>query len=199
MKMIEGLYAAWKYLLSFRKSDWELGDYPIRFRDFGVPPVQITERLKMVAWEARIINWPMMMGSGDTPEEALADLAKRFNERKASDDPLPRPGCRVPLEEQIDFAPDERITARTVLVADFLKRIFDMDYRKVWLSDQSTIWHLHYPCDDEDEPILEKIRRIYGVDVSDLEDGIIADIIERIASSPPGEAQGGSGAPRQET
>ena len=87
-----------KYLLSFRKSSWDLEDYPLRFRCQGN-----VERLgcwKPVPWTAQIVNW--------------------------------------------------------------------------WLWD--------FYSDEADEPLFQKIRETYDVDVSNLKDGNLVKVFARIAS-----------------
>lgn len=58
------LRAGVKYLLSITRSDWQLADYPVRFRHFNVSDTG--GRLKQVSWSCQIINWWQMDGFGDT-------------------------------------------------------------------------------------------------------------------------------------
>ena len=64
------LLATYKYLLSFRKAEWTLEDYPVRLRERATS----AETPALRAWCAQIVNWWLMAGFGDTPEGALEDL-----------------------------------------------------------------------------------------------------------------------------
>jgi hypothetical protein len=59
-----------KFLASFFKSNWEMEDYPIKYRKQDV---------KEYPWVAQIINWWTLSGLGNTQQEALEDLRNKFN------------------------------------------------------------------------------------------------------------------------
>ena len=70
-----------RYVLSFFKSDWKLLDYPIKFQH-QIPSdqdINLPDSWTLVPWSARIINWLGLDGSGDTKEEAYADLQQKFS------------------------------------------------------------------------------------------------------------------------
>ena len=75
------------------------------------------------------------------------------------------------------FAANERVGRHTVLAKDFVKRVLDVDW--AWISDESSLWDFH--SDETNENLTGKIRRIYGVDVSDISSGNLADIFDRIS------------------
>jgi len=166
------LKAATKYLLSFTKTDWELTDYPIRFRHFNV--TDTGGRLKQIPWSAQIINWWQMDGSGDTKQDAYADLQKKFGDFKSKGKSLPRPGTGLPIE----FAPTERIQFHDDIAIDFFSRILNMNYRECFISDESTLWDFH--GEESNEHLHRKIWDTYRVDVSDINDGNLVKIFERI-------------------
>jgi len=85
---------------------------------------------------------------------------------------LPRPGTKVPIE----FATTERVGQHSELAKDFVKRVLDIDW--AWISDESSLWDFH--GDESNGNMTDKIRDIYGVDVSDISDGNLADIFDRI-------------------
>jgi hypothetical protein len=62
------------------------------------------------------------------------------------------------------------------LAKDFVKRILDIDW--AWISDESTLCDFH--SEETNESSIKKIRDVYGVDVSDISDGNLADIFDRI-------------------
>lgn len=167
------LRSVWKFCLSLRKRDWELSDYPVVVRRNESASTASRQR-----YIASVLNWGIA-GAGDTREEALVSLqgnfgkakAKRYADRK----PLPRPGVRVPVE----FASQERISARPELANDFTRRVLQLDW--AWISDESSLSDFHH--EQTNAALIAKIREIYGVNVSDIESGNLADILDRIAAS----------------
>jgi hypothetical protein len=129
-------------------------------------------RLKPLALTASVINWPGMSGSANSRLEALEELRKNFEKFKATKPRLPRPGTKVPIE----FAASERVGQHSELAQDFVRRVLGVDW--AWISDESSLWDFH--GDETNESLTEKIHHIYGVDVSDISSGNIADIFDRI-------------------
>jgi len=60
---------------------------------------------------------------------------------------------------------------------DFIHRVLDLPW--AFISDQSSLWDFH--ADGNNDVLIAKIRDIYDVDVSDIETGNIAEILERIS------------------
>lgn len=172
-----GLIAVWKYLTSYLKSDWTLGDYPISIRHFDVTKIPPSPRAQPIVCAATIFGW-WLSGGGDTRDEALAQLKDHFEKYK-KEGPLPRPGTRKPLE----FAASNRIGKHQHLVPGFCMTIFGLPSADgVFISDKSTIWDFH--SDETNEAMIRKIQEHYHVDVTDLADeGNIASILERIEQS----------------
>ncbi|HET6932324.1 MAG TPA: hypothetical protein VFI45_18495 [Candidatus Acidoferrum sp.] len=160
-------------LKSFGKTDWGFDDYPIRIRYQADPDPVKASRLKLIPYSANVVNWPGPLGAGDTKEEALADLQKNFENYKANGRKLPRPGTHAPIE----FAQSTRLDMHPDLKEDFVRRVLDLPW--VFLSDESSLFDFHE--DETNDVLLEKIRAVYGVDVSDITSGNVADILERIA------------------
>jgi hypothetical protein len=167
--------AAWAFFASVFKREWSLKDYPIQVWYRPVAKPEHESRLKPLQWTASIINWPGMAGSANSRLEALEELHKIFERHKATKPTLPRPGTKVP----IGFAANGRIRQHSELSEDFVKRILDIEW--AWISDESSLWDFH--GDETNERLTDKIRSIYGVDVSDISDGNLADIFERIQDS----------------
>jgi hypothetical protein len=170
------VHAAWKYGLSFLKRDWQLQDYPIRVMKQEPTELDPDSRYQLRGpYIAQIINWWVMDGAGATKAEALADLERVFRERTAQK-LKPRPGTRVPVE----YVAQDRVTAHPELLHDFTRRVLELDW--VWVSDQSSLWDFHDRKNNDE--YIERIRRVYGIDVSDIESANLADILDRIASLP---------------
>ncbi|MGA3009396.1 MAG: hypothetical protein ABSD72_03975 [Terracidiphilus sp.] len=168
--------ALWKWSLSYRKRDWELSDYPVFFRTQKPGPANEDPRFRTRRFVASIENWHLT-GTGDSRAEALDNLRSSFAavnlNKKKKGEPLPRPGTHVPIE----FAPQERVDAHPELAEDFIRRVLGLEW--AWISDESCLWE--FSLDENNDSYYAAIREIYGVDVSDIESGNLADILERIA------------------
>jgi len=150
-----------------------MDDYPIRVSFQPTTEPLDKPRLKPLPWTASVINWPGMSGSANSRLEALEELRKNFDRFKATKPSLPRPGTKVPIQ----FAASERVGQHSELAKDFIKRILDIDW--AWISDESSLWDFH--GDQTNQSLTEKIRHIYGIDVSDISSGNLADIFDRIS------------------
>jgi hypothetical protein len=166
----------WKRLMSLRKQDWDLDDYPLRAREQSNLGEPGTGRTRIPRYAVDIVNW-WLSGTGETVEEARADLAERFKkakEEKASvGELLPRPGSRVP----INFASDEQVRLDQDLSQDFVRRVLQLEW--AWISDESSLWDFHSA--ESNDVLLARIKETYGVDVSDIKSAKLTDIFERIA------------------
>lgn len=169
-RIIDGTRRGWKRALSYRKQQWEFGDYPIRVR------VQKDVPEKSRYW-ARILGWNID-GLGRTRTDALAELHKWYNARKTAllnqGQPVPRPGTNVPIQ----FASQERVSGQDELMNDFIHRVLDLPW--AFISDESSLSDFH--VGENNEVLVAKIRDVYGVDVSGIASGNIAEILERIAT-----------------
>jgi hypothetical protein len=172
-----GLLAGWKFLLSFRKREWSLEDYPIivrKQRDSSQCRGE-TVRVTLPAYYARVVNWWTLMGTGNTVESAMEKLRERFDFARENRSSMPRPGTRVPLE----FASRERIAANSPLADEFLQSVLGVE--GAWISDKSSLWD--FTTEDSLDGCYARIRSLYGVDASDVPGGNLADILEWIAKS----------------
>jgi hypothetical protein len=174
------LRALWKLCLSYRKRDWELSDYPVVFRT-QIPDYASaydSPRFKLHRYVASIVNWHIT-GCGDTREEALQELSSTFAviklRKKETENPLPRPGTRVPIE----FAPQDRVNAHPALSEDFIHRVLELD--SAWISDESSLWDFH--TDETNDTYYTKIKNIYGVDVADIKSARLCEIFDCIAAA----------------
>jgi hypothetical protein len=164
--------AFWALLASAFKREWTMEDYPTRVWLQPVSDPSHNSRLKPLLWTADVINWPGMSASANSRLEAVAELRKKFDRFKATRPSLPRPGTKVPIE----FAASERVSQHSELGKDFVKRVLGVDW--AWISDESSLWDFHE--NETNQNLTDKIRNIYGVDVSDISSGNLADIFDRI-------------------
>jgi hypothetical protein len=166
--------AAWKRLVSTFKSNWTIEDYPLNVQSHRISAAASSAfRRKPFPWTARVINWPGMLGGGDTEREALEDLRRCFERFKATKKNLPRPGTKVPIQ----FAPNTRVSLHAKLAKDFTARVLGAEW--AWISDESSLSDF---CDEEtSHKLIQKIFATYDVDVSDISSGNLADILDRIA------------------
>jgi len=119
-----------------------------------------------------------MSASANSKPEALEELRKNFDRFKTTKPNLPRPGTRVPLQ----FAASERVGQHPELAKDFIKRVLGLDW--ACISDESSLWDFH--GEETNDSVIERIRHVYGVDVSDVYDGNLAKIFDRISKHPEG-------------
>jgi hypothetical protein len=167
--------AASKYLLAFRKRQWGLGDYPLRYVDQVARGGTSAGRRQLPRWHVQIINWWTMSGAGETPEAALAMLSEKFN-RYRSERPLPHPGVRVPIE----VAATSEIAKRIPKLQEFASKVLGYEPGFYFVSDESSLWD--FARDDTLEAVFAKVREVYGVDVSDVPDGTIWKVLDRVGA-----------------
>jgi len=178
MSLRETLAAAWKFCLSFRRSEWELNDYPVVVREQKTDQGYGASRFQQQRYLARVVKWWVLTGGGDTAQQVVRELTVQFDKIKTDwqhrGKPLPRPGTEVPIE----FAPSEHVHAHSELTEDFIRRVLGLDW--AFVSDGSSLWDFH--TNETNDALHAKIKETYGVDVSDIESGNLAEILDRIAT-----------------
>ena len=177
-RLSDQTYVLWKQLRSLFKSEWSFTDYPIRLKEQKADSPFEGSRFKTPLFHAYILNWHVS-GTGETREEALQNLERSYTERKsrllAKGESPPRPGTRIPIE----FASQEKMNAHQALAEDFIRRVLHLEW--AWLSDDSCLSHFH--ADKDSSKYILLINEIYGVDISDIEDGELWQIFARIESA----------------
>ena len=53
-----------------------------------------------------------------------------------------------------------------------------MDYADCWISDESSLWDFH--GEESNDHLNKKVWETYRVDISDIEDGKLVKIFQRI-------------------
>jgi hypothetical protein len=169
------LLAAWKWFLSFRKSEWTLNDYPIRVAAQEPDSTFSAPRFSQNLYRAYMVNG-VITGSGDTPEQARSKLAQNLEtvtqRRKEEGKPAIRPGANWPIE----FVSQEEVSKYGALGEEFIQRILGLEW--TWISDESSLWDFH--TQQSNELLYAKIREVYGIDVSDIESARLSAIFKRI-------------------
>ncbi|HKS25587.1 MAG TPA: hypothetical protein VJZ76_22550 [Thermoanaerobaculia bacterium] len=128
-----------------------------------------------------IIRWALV-GTGNTREEALADLQKSFDEYRQSHDSLPRPGAQV----EITFASSEVVSLHADIARAFFPPVLGYNFDECFISDGSSVWD--FPLEYNKDELTRRVLLIFGTDVADLaENGNIAAILQRIAAHRRGE------------
>jgi hypothetical protein len=82
---------------------------------------------------------------------------------------------------KIEFAPQDRIQSHQSLAREFFSEILDFDYDECFVTDESFVTDFDITPSEADR----RIRRRYGIDVSDLLDGAIVDVLEAIEKRRP--------------
>ena len=88
------LESFWKFALSFRKSQWRIEDYPLRYC------YQDNQTIDIPSYYVEVIGWKEMIGFGDSRQEAYAYLSRKIEKRNLTIGFLPRPGTTVPVDSK---------------------------------------------------------------------------------------------------
>ena len=163
-----------KRLLSYRKQQWEFEDYPIIVRRQTFDVLSDDADHESRYW-ARILGW-LIDALAPTKAEALVKLRENYELRKQSnvdkDEPIPRPGVRVPIQ----FASQERVDADPELAKDFIQRVLQLEWALI--TDESSLWD--FTLGQSIKELQDRVFLLYGVAVYEIEDGKIAAILEKI-------------------
>ncbi|WP_461255060.1 hypothetical protein [Treponema sp. R80B11-R83G3] len=169
-----------KYILSYTCKDWNLKNYPIEY--IKQKPVDVSKmNIKIYPWNARIINWYTMSGSGNTKEEAFLKLKNKFEKHKSENKKLLRPGKKM----AIVFASSSKIDNYEVEAIEFFDKIFDLNYMEMFISDISSLYDFCW-ADESKLTAKEKIKKNYGINTDNIEGLLIVNILEQIRNSKRG-------------
>ncbi len=163
---------AYKWFLSYFRTNWKPTDYPTRLRHQQNVPLG-------AEWCAQVLNWPGPVGLGTTPAQALAnlhsDLGRIKEYRTQNNQAMPRPGAKVPIQ----FASVERVNANALLLDDFLEHVLEFGPSDpVFVSDLSSLTDF-----GDDRDILrfkQRIQERYAVQLPESMPLLIADVLEYI-------------------
>jgi hypothetical protein len=172
--------AAGKYFASFLRTEWGLEDYPLKTIFRGVPAT--AGRRKPWPWTVQVINWWHMRGDGDTEAIAVEQLRERLAAHRVKYGTLPRPGRGAKIE--IEFAPSDEIQGLNDVAIEFFPAILGLEFGDCLVTDKSSLWDFH--DEGTNTRYEQQIRSKYGVDVSDLKSGNLAEILRRIRAAGAG-------------
>lgn len=93
----------------------------------------------------------------------------------------------MPEFDKIEFAPQFQIEQYDDILIDFIARVVKpiMGIEGVMLTDESSLYDLDAEVTENGivhhtEEFLDKIKEVYGIDVSDVENLLFIDIFKRI-------------------
>jgi hypothetical protein len=124
VRLRNNLLAAWKWCLSFRKTNWELNDYPIAIREQELDPAYSAPRFTQHRYRAYIIRRPGISGSGDTPQQARAGLEQMFERVKQNRVEEGKMAVRPGKKVHIEFASQEKVSSDPGLSDDLIQRVW---------------------------------------------------------------------------
>jgi predicted RNase H-like HicB family nuclease len=165
-----------KLLKSYSKKEWDFDDYPVEIysnENAGEDKVK---------FGARIVNWSVMVGHGETKQRALENLKESFKLFKDNNE-LPRPGTKVPLR----FALRQEIEDYEELAVDFFDKILKLNYYDCFVSDQSSLVDFESLDGDDKRKefkirTIKRIKEIYGANITDTYDKYLVDVFNKIKS-----------------
>jgi len=130
---------------------------------------------------ASIREFPFLMATGETHNEAIWNLRPIFEERirqmKERGEPVPLPGSG---RAKARFAPNDQIEALRPLVDEFWSEILGTSYATSFVSNESSLssWDHYLPGGRAE--LIQKVKEKYGVDISSYYDEPIPVILRRL-------------------
>lgn len=85
---------------------------------------------------------------------------------------------RSKLKKVLKLASTNQIDVYSSHLDDFFKNVYGEEYQELWVSDKSSLWD--FATGRTLEPYIERIKKVYGVDVSDIEGALLWKILRRI-------------------
>lgn len=126
-------------------------------------------------FEASLEEFFALKASGETKEEALTELERLYLERviylEAIGKPLPIPGeAPEPM-----FATSARVDALSGTARDFFKRVLNLDYDNVFVSDATRLEEF-----GRLEELRHKIKLEYSVDIGAELEQLLWEVLRKI-------------------
>jgi predicted RNase H-like HicB family nuclease len=122
--------------------------------------LRVTRREDWDSWEAELLEFFALKAAGQTRDEAMQELERLFFERvaylEAAGKPLPVPG----EEPEMMFSTSAQIDAQAAMARDFFRRVLDVNYDDVFVSDATRLEEFGTL-----EDLRERVKRVYSVDI----------------------------------
>jgi len=140
---------------------WTFEDYTLEtgFTTAGQRPV------------ASLKEFFALAATGPTHEVAVEQLRVAFGKRVAylrqAGEPLPPPGGPP---QKPKFAKDCQIRSLTPIVEEFWCEILGTSYATSFVSDEGTLASWDHYCEGGRQEVIERVKRYYGMDISDMYD-----------------------------
>jgi len=170
--MNDRLLALWKRLLSYKKKDWTLKDYPLRYKQKSTTA---NPGIDSRSWSVQIIHWWWLVGLGDTKALAFDSLSEAFSTYKKNQAVLPRPGTIVPLQ----IAATTELEQLEDIAVHFFPAVLGYDFHGILVTDESSVFDFGV----DEKPILETIYTLYHLQLNELGDGNIVRILKAIKAN----------------
>jgi len=92
---------------------------------------------------------------------------------------------KIPKKAKIEWAPHDTADDYARFAEEFFPKILRMDYRDVLITDESSIYDFDFRLTGDGvhhrtKNVLNKIKKVYGVDVSDVKGLILVDVFKKI-------------------
>jgi hypothetical protein len=125
-----------------------------------------------------------LAATGSTHEIAVEQLRLAFDRRVASlqerGEPLPTPGGPP---EKGTFAKDDEIKSLAPVVEEFWREILNTSYATSFVSDESILATWEHYCHGGKQEIVERVKRYYGTDISDIYDLPIPHVLRSLTGN----------------
>jgi hypothetical protein len=93
----------------------------------------------------------------------------------------------MPEYDEIEMAPQISVEQFEDIAVAFFPAILDMEYEDVLITDESSLYDFDSEIDFDNKVVihrtqecLDRIKKVYRIDVSDIEDLLLVKIFERI-------------------
>jgi len=130
---------------------------------------------------ASIEEFFSLAATGSTPEEAVENLRKRFEERvnlmMESGERIPRPGSG---RARPRFAPNDQIEVLRPFVDEFWSEILGTSYLTSFVSNESRLSSWEHYVSGGRPALIQKVKERYGVDITAFYDDPIPDVLGRV-------------------
>ena len=87
--------------------------------------------------------------------------------------------------KKITHAPTEGVDSMVHVSIDFMKEIFDLEQSDYFITDEARLLDFTEFGSEDIKPFINKIKKVYGVDVSDVPKGNLLEIFRMVEPHMP--------------